>query len=104
MFDESYISKRIHQLRTIKNVSARDMSLTLGQNENYINQIENQKTLPSMQVFFYICDYFEITPYEFFNDTISNPTLIQHFIEEISVLSDRQIQNLYEVVKDLKPK
>ncbi len=104
MFDESYISKRIHELRRIKNVSARDMSLTLGQNENYINQIENQKTLPSMQVFFYICDYFEITPCEFFNDTITNPTLIQHFIEEISVLSDRQIQNLYEVVKDLKPK
>ena len=45
-------------------VSARDMSLSLGQSESYINKIENKRTLPSMTGFFYICDYLNITPQE----------------------------------------
>ena len=40
-----------------KGVSARDMSLSLGQANNYINNIENKKSLPAMQSFFYICEY-----------------------------------------------
>ncbi len=43
------------------------MSLTLGKSESYINRIESKKMLPSMSVFFYICDYFGITPREFFD-------------------------------------
>ena len=36
-------SKRLVQLRMAKGVSARDMSLSLGQNPGYINSIENNK-------------------------------------------------------------
>ena len=56
--------QRISELRTQKGVSARDMSLSLGQSESYINKIENKRTLPSMTGFFYICDYLNITPQE----------------------------------------
>ena len=52
---EEFTQNRIAQLRMQKNVSARDMSLTLGQNNSYINQIENKKALPSSQGLFYIC-------------------------------------------------
>ena len=62
MFDEQLFYKRLVELRTAKDVSARDMSLSIGQSENYINAIENKRAFPSMQVFFYICDYFEISP------------------------------------------
>lgn len=55
-------SKRLVQLRMAKGVSARDMSLSLGQNPGYINSIENNKTFPSMSNFFEICDYLNITP------------------------------------------
>ena len=51
-----FFSQRLSELRTQKGVSARDMSLSLGQCESYINKIENHKSLPSMNVFFYICD------------------------------------------------
>ena len=59
---EQEFSERLTKLRLKKGVSARDMSLTLGQSESYINRIESQKMLPSMSVFFYICDNFGITP------------------------------------------
>jgi transcriptional regulator with XRE-family HTH domain len=40
--------QRLVALRVQKGVSARDMSLSLGQSESYINKIENKRTLPSM--------------------------------------------------------
>ena len=51
---EDLLSERLSKLRTAKGVSAREMSLAIEQNESYINRIENGKSLPSMQAFFYI--------------------------------------------------
>ena len=61
MEKEDFI-KRLVAFRMSKGVSARDMSLSLGQSPGYINNIENGVNLPSMTVFFYFCDYFNITP------------------------------------------
>ena len=49
---EKEFSLRLAQLRSEKGVSARDMSLSIGQNASYINNIENGKALPSMTGFF----------------------------------------------------
>ncbi|MGN0730478.1 MAG: helix-turn-helix domain-containing protein [Treponema sp.] len=64
---EKEFSDRLRFLRNERNLSAREMSLSLGQNVNYINLIENGKRSPSMQAFFSICEYLSITPSEFFN-------------------------------------
>lgn len=99
---EKFVAERIAKLRSIKKVSAREMSLSLGQNENYINHIENGKSLPSMQAFFYICEYFGITPKEFFDEGVSNPYLINKVAEDLSSLDEKQISNIYEIIKGLK--
>ena len=49
---EKTIGARVAQLRTAKGVSARDMSLSIGQGQAYIHNIENGKTMPSMKGFF----------------------------------------------------
>ena len=67
---------RLAQLRNKKGVSARDMSLSLEQNHAYINNIESGKALPSMTIFFYICEY------------------LKH-------LDDRQLESISEIVKGL---
>lgn len=54
---EDIFKNRLAILRTQRGVSAREMSLSLGQNAGYINDIESGKTLPSMMLFFYICEY-----------------------------------------------
>jgi transcriptional regulator with XRE-family HTH domain len=64
---EQFFIRRLSELRKQKGVSARDMSLTLGQNVNYVNHIETGKMFPSMQMFFALCEYFEITPRDFFD-------------------------------------
>ena len=69
-------SERLSALRINKGVSARDMSLSIGQSPGYINNIENGINYPSMQVFFYICDFLGITPKEFFDTDTVNPTKV----------------------------
>jgi len=49
---ENDFAKRLSELRIQKGVSARDMSLSLGQNSGYINHIENRQAYPSIPVFF----------------------------------------------------
>lgn len=58
--------KRLTELRINKGVSARDMSLSIGQSAGYINNIKNGINLPSMITFFYICEYIGVEPKDFF--------------------------------------
>ncbi len=85
-----------------KGVSARDMSLSLGQSQSYINNIECGKNLPSMTVFFYICDYLGITPKEFFDTETKNPTKAQELLEITKTLSNEKLDNLIALAKNLK--
>ena len=98
---EDKFSKRLAQLRINKGVSARDMSLSIGQNPGYINNIENGKALPSMANFFYICDYLEITPMDFFSFDSSHPKELNSLYTNINKLSDSQFRNIQEIINDL---
>ena len=100
MQQEDFIA-RLTQLRLKHGVSARDMSLSLGQNSSYINNIENGKALPSMTVFFYICDYFQITPQDFFSFENPNPEKIRKIEKDLYLLSDEQLDTLSALVKGL---
>ena len=91
----------ISELRIQKGVSARDMSLSLGQSESYINKIENKRTLPSMTGFFYICDYLNITPQEFFNTDATAPQKSKELLREIERLTPEQADHIMLVVRDL---
>ena len=79
MEKEQFI-KRLVELRMQKGVSARDMSLSMGQNPGYINNIESGKSMPSLTGIFYICDYLGITPSEFFDMDAQNPTKLNEII------------------------
>ena len=97
-----YLSKRVTQLRVAKGVSARDMSLSLGQGAGYINTIENRKSMPSMNVFYYICEYFNISPKDFFDAGSAVPEKLKDIIADLKALSPEQLSNIASIVKDLK--
>lgn len=101
MEKEEFI-KRLVNLRMNKGVSARDMSLSLGQSPSYINNIENGVNFPSMTVFFYICDYFDISPREFFDVEETNPTRTRELIEAVKGLENEQLYILIALAKGLK--
>ena len=99
--DEKDFSLRIATLRTKKGVSARDMSLSMGQNPGYINNIESGKSMPSLTGIFYICDYLKITPSELFDTDVENPEKLKGIIEDLKKLSSKQLDTISALVKDL---
>ena len=97
----AYIRDRITQLRMSKNVSEYQMSLDLGQNKNYIQGISSGKALPSMRQFFNICDYFEITPSQFFDSDLIRPQLIQKAAVGMKYLSEDDILLILNLIERL---
>ena len=104
MSAEDKFAERLAQLRMAKGVSARDMSLSIGQSAGYINNIENKKNLPSMAAFFYICEYLEITPQAFFEFDVKNPSKLDEINEYLKLLDDSQIDHLTAIVKQIANK
>ncbi len=100
--DETFIKERIAKLRTDKNISARELSLQLGQSTGYINTIENGKSLPSMSMFLYICEYFKISPKEFFDEGVEYPELIQDIVKESRKLNKQSLESLLTIIKNMK--
>lgn len=100
MYSEDF-AVRLARLRNKKGVSARDMSLSIGQNAGYINAIESGKALPSMSVFFFICDYLNITPTEFFDLETQAPEKLKDLIEDLKKLDERQLDSISVLVKGL---
>ena len=92
---------RLAQLRTDKGVSARDMSLSLGQSESYINKIENQRTMPSMSGFFYICEYLGIQPSEFFDTESISPYTAKRASDMIARLPHDKACHILQIVEDM---
>ena len=99
---EAFVRERITQLRLKKGVSEYQMSYDLGHSRGNIYNISSGKSLPPMSEFFSICDYFNITPAEFFDDGQSNPALIQEAISGLSQLSDEDVLLVLNLVNRLK--
>ena len=99
--NEKDFALRLAQLREKKGVSARDMSLSMGQNPGYINNIESGKSLPSLTGFFYICEYLKIAPAEFFDPGSADPTKLRTIVSDLKLLSDTQLDIISALVKDL---
>lgn len=92
---------RLAQLRNKKGVSARDMSLAIGQNPGYINNIESGKAMPSMACFFYICEYLNISPKDFFDFESKTPEKLNDLISDLKKLDEEQLDNIASIVKGL---
>lgn len=83
---EEFVRNRITQLRLKKGVSEYQMSYDLGHSRGYVYNISSGKALPPLKEFFVICDYFGLTPQQFFDESISHPELIQKAISGMEQL------------------
>lgn len=98
------VALRLARLREKKGVSARDMSLSIGQNEGYINNIETGKSNPSLDGILYICEYLGITPAEFFDVDSTNPSKLNSIVKDMKKLNDQQLDTIAILVRDLAKK
>lgn len=88
---ERFVRDRITQLRLKKGMSEYQLSYDLGHSRSYIYNITSGKSLPPLSEFFSICEYFDITPSEFFDDKLANPELIHKAVEGLKNLDDSDV-------------
>ncbi|EOS38455.1 hypothetical protein C808_02656 [Lachnospiraceae bacterium M18-1] len=99
--DKKYIADRITELRLKKNVSEYQMSLELGKNKGYIQNISSGRSLPSMTQFYEICQYFDITPQQFFDEELHNLPLYQKACDLLKQLDEDDMITIIPLLKRL---
>lgn len=102
--DELFVRERITQLRLRKGVSEYRMSYDLGHSRGYVHNISSGKALPPMKEFFAICDYFELTPQQFFDEGTQNPELIQKAVAGMKQLDETDLLMLLGLINRLLEK
>lgn len=101
---EKYVRNKITELRLQKGVSEYQMSYDLGHSRGYVNNISSGKSLPSLSEFFSICDYFQITPAQFFDTGNNNTLLVSKALDELKTLDDNDILLVLTLLKRLNSK
>lgn len=99
---EEFVKSRITQLRLNKGVSEYQMSYDLGHSRSYVYNISSGKALPPLKEFFAICDYFEITPQQFFDTDVKNPELMQKAMEGIKMLDEEDLLFVLGMIDRIK--
>lgn len=94
--------RRLTELRMNKGVSAREMSLSLGMNENYINRLENGAGLPKMETILFMCEYLGVTPQEFFDVGTPDPIKCKKLYLEAHSLTSTQLDAVLDLIRVMK--
>lgn len=92
---DKFIAKRITELRLQRDISEYKLSYDLGQSKAYIGMITSGRANTSVPMLLAICDYFEITPAEFFAPGFDGEA--QNLVENFKRLNDAD----KEVVKKM---
>ena len=94
--NNSFVRSRITELRLKRGVSEYQMSYDLGH-----NNISSGKSLPSMAEFLSICDYFNITPADFFDEGQENPELLAKTFKKFRSLNETDLKLVESLVNRL---
>ena len=93
------LRQRVTELRLKAGVSEYHLSLALGQSKGYIQQISSGKALPSMQRFFDLCEYFQISPAEFFDIENKDPQLTKELVNAAHGLGEEEMKLLIDIAR-----
>lgn len=98
-FDSKFIADRITRLRMEHNISEYQLSLDLGFSKGYIQAISSGNILPSLGSLYKICEYFEITPAQFFSGKTNDTRLLEDLVSAIREMSIEEQYSLYHFLK-----
>lgn len=94
-----FVADRITRIRIDHNISEYQLSLDLGFSKGYIQAISSGNIMPSMGALYKICDYFEITPAQFFSGETDDSKLFEDLKNAIREMSVEEQYTLYHFLK-----
>lgn len=99
---ESFIGKRITELRLQRNLSECQMSLELGQSKSYIQSISSGRSLPSVHQLFNIAEYLGFSLSDFFDEGNHDSPVVQESIRLLRELDEAGAAAILAVLQQLK--
>ena len=97
--DKKFVQERFARIRMAHGISARKLSYELGQSSEYINQIENGHSLPSLEGLFNFCDYFHLSLADFFEERSGYPVQYEKIVTELNKMDALEIEQIYELLR-----
>lgn len=105
--DNINIGNRIRRLRSINNLTIKELALKLNSSSGYLSDLEHNKSIPSLSKLQDICNCFEISISDFLktDDTDLNiiPNHFKKFYEDNSHLTEQQLDSVSNMIKELIP-
>ena len=101
---EVFLRERITHLRLQENISEYKLSRDLNHSNSYIYNISAGRSLPPLKELFDICDYFHITPQQFFDTQSENPIMETELIKGFRTLNEEDQKLVLNLVTSLKEK
>ena len=102
-FNPRFVADRITGIRIAHNISEYQLSLDLGFSKGYIQAISSGNIMPSLGSLYKICDYFSITPAQFFSGDAGDSKLLEDLSSAIREMSVEEQYSLYHFLKGAKP-
>jgi len=104
--DLKYIRERITELRLKRNISEYQLSYDIGHSKNYVHNIVNGYSQPSIKELLYLIEALGVTPRDFFDEDseYSNPYLAKKIIDGIKGMSDENLEAVLLIIERLNEK
>lgn len=96
-----FLREKITRLRLEKDISEYKLSLAIGKSKTYIQAVTSGKSLLSFDAFFDICDYFNLTPEEFFTQEPADSARLRRLRRELGSLSEEDLLLVESLVERL---
>ena len=99
--NEDFVRNRITQLRIRKGVSEYQMSYDLGHSRGYVYNISSGKSIPPLRELLAICDYFQLSPQQFFDEDTQFPELMQEALVSLKQLNENDLRLALQLINRL---
>lgn len=96
------VIERISFFRTQKNMSARDLSLSIGKSQNYINRLEYLKFNVNVDVLFDILEVLGVSVADFFGFGEAYSEDGKQMLEMYNKLSNSNKETVKDLIKKLQ--
>lgn len=101
---EKFIRERITQLRLKKGLSESKLSEDIGQARNYCHQVVSGRIYPNIRPFFRLLKRLEVTPKDFFDTSLEDPSLVHEVYQEMCELPKDDLEMTLLFIRRLKNK
>ena len=97
--DYALLGKRIAQRRRALGYKQCEMAEKLDISNNYLSNIENNTSIPSLATFAAICDVLETTPNYLLLGIMDITNTPKNIIDSLKLCNDKSLKMIYEMIQ-----